>query len=72
MYSFIHAELMDVNKQLIRPMMAYAYPVLRHTANNPVGRLQALQSKRFRINATLPWCVRNLQLQENQDIRYLD
>ena len=40
-------------KQLIRPMMNYAFPAWRSAARNHVRRLQVLQSKCLRL-ATVP------------------
>jgi hypothetical protein len=52
-------------RQLIRPMIDYACPVWRHSANNHFRRLQVLQSKCLRIIAGAPRYVSNLQLHED-------
>jgi hypothetical protein len=42
-------------KQLIRPMMDCAYPILRSAASSHVKKLQVLQSKCLRIATNAPW-----------------
>ena len=55
-------------KQLIRPMMDYAYPTWRSAARTHVRRLQVLQSKFFRLATGVPWYISNRQIHEDLDI----
>jgi hypothetical protein len=52
-------------KQLIRPIMTYAYPAWRYTARSHVRRLQVLQSKFFAPRYGAPWYVSNRQIHED-------
>jgi hypothetical protein len=52
-------------KQLIRPMMDYAFPALRSAARSHVRRLQVLQSKCLCLATGAPWYVSNRQIQED-------
>jgi hypothetical protein len=52
-------------KQLIRPMMDYAYPTWRSPARSHVRRLQVLQSKCLRLATGTPWYVSNRQIHED-------
>ena len=52
-------------KQLIRPMMNYAFPAWRSAARTHVQRLQVLQSKCLRLATGTPWYVSNRQIHEN-------
>ena len=48
-------------KQLIRPMMDYAFPA----AHTHVRRLQVLQSTCLRLATVAPWYVSNRQIHED-------
>jgi hypothetical protein len=52
-------------KQLIRPMMDYAYTAWRSAARSHVRRLQVLQSKGLRLATSTTWYVSNRQINEN-------
>jgi hypothetical protein len=52
-------------KQLIRPMMDYAYPPWRSAARSHVRRLQVLQSKCLRLATGAPWYVSNKLIHEH-------
>ena len=49
-------------KQLIHPMMDYAFPAWRSAARSHVRRLQVLQSKCVRLATGAPWYVCNRQM----------
>jgi hypothetical protein len=57
-------------KQLIRPMMDYAYPILKSAARSPVRKLQVLQSNCLRIAINAPWYVSNRQIHEDLGIPF--
>jgi len=44
-------------KQLIRPLMDYAFPAWRSAARSHVRRFQLLQSKCLRLATGAPWYV---------------
>jgi hypothetical protein len=46
-------------RQLIRPMMHYAFPVWRSAARSLIRKLQALESKCLRIATSAPWYMSN-------------
>jgi hypothetical protein len=52
-------------KQLIRPMMDYAYPAWRSYACSHVRKPQVLQSKCFRFATVAPWYAINRQIDED-------
>jgi hypothetical protein len=52
-------------KQLIRPMMDYAYPAWRSAARSHVRRLQVLHSKCLRLATGAAWYVSNRQIHED-------
>jgi 4-amino-4-deoxy-L-arabinose transferase-like glycosyltransferase len=52
-------------KQLIRPMMDYAFLIWRSAACSHVRKLQVLQSKCLRIATNAPWYVGNWQIHED-------
>jgi hypothetical protein len=57
-------------KQLIRPMVDYACPILRSAARSHVRKLQVLQSKCLRIATNAPWYVSNRQIYEHLGIPF--
>ena len=52
-------------KQLIRPMMDYAFTAWRSAARTHVRSLQVLQSKCLRLDTGAPWYVSNRQIHED-------
>jgi hypothetical protein len=52
-------------KQLIRPMMDYAFPTSSSAARCHVRRLQMLQSNCLRLATGAPWYVSNRQIHED-------
>jgi len=56
-------------KQVIRPMMDYAFPAWRSAARTHVRMLQVLQSKCNRLATGAPWYVSNRQIHEDLGIR---
>jgi len=52
-------------KQLIRPMMDYAFLAWRSADRIQVRRLKALQSKCLRLATGAPWYVNNRQIHEH-------
>jgi hypothetical protein len=57
-------------KQLIRPMMDYAYPIWRSAAHTHARKLQVLQSKCLRIANNAPWYVSNRQIHDELGIPF--
>jgi hypothetical protein len=57
-------------KQLIRPMMDYAYPIWRSAARSHVRKLLVLQSKCLRIATNAPWYAGNRQIHEDLGIPF--
>jgi hypothetical protein len=57
-------------KQLIRPMMDYAYPIWRWAARTHYRKLQVLQSKSLCIATNAPWYVNNRQIHEDFGIPF--
>ena len=55
-------------KQLIRPMMDYAWS---SAARSHVRRLQMLQSKCLRLATGVPWYVSNTQIHEDLSVPLL-
>ena len=55
-------------KQLIRPMMHYAWPAWRSAARSHVRRLQVLQSKCRRLATGASWYVSNRQIHEDMGV----
>jgi len=58
-------------KQLIRPMMDYAFPAWRSAARSHVRRLQVLQSKCRRLATGAHWYVSNRQIHDNLGVPLL-
>jgi hypothetical protein len=52
-------------KQLMRPMMDYAYPIWRSAALTLVRMQQMLQPKCLRIAAGAPWDTSNWQIHKD-------
>jgi hypothetical protein len=57
-------------KQLIRPMMDYAYPVWRSAAHSHIKKLQILQSKCLRIATNSPRYIGNKQIHDYLGVPY--
>ena len=62
--------LLYVYKQLIRPMMDYAFPVWRSAASSHTRKLQVLQSKCLRIATNAPWYIGNKQIHDDLGVPY--
>jgi hypothetical protein len=60
--------VVQLYKQLIRPMMDYACPAWRSAARSHVRRLQVMQSKCLRLATGAPWYVSNRQIYEDLGI----
>jgi len=58
-------------KQLIRPLMDYAWPAWRSVARSHVRRLQVLQSKCLRLAIGAHWYVSNRQIHEDLGVPLL-
>jgi hypothetical protein len=59
-----------IYKQLIRPVMDYAWPLRRSVAHIHVNKAQVLQSKSLRIATNAPWYVSNRQIHEDLGIPF--
>jgi hypothetical protein len=59
-------------KQLIRPMMDYAYPIWECSALSYVEQLQALQSKCLRIASVAPWYISSRQIHEDLRVPFFE
>jgi hypothetical protein len=57
-------------KQLIRPVMDYAWPIWRSAARSHVRELQVLQSKCLHTATNAPWYVSNRQIHEDLGIPF--
>jgi len=54
-----------IYKQLVRPMMDYAYPELRSAARTHVRMLQVLQTKCLRLATGAPWYISSRHIHES-------
>jgi hypothetical protein len=57
-------------KQLILPMMDYAFPIRRSAAHTNINTLQMLKSKCLRIATNAPWYVVNKSVHEDLEIPF--
>jgi len=57
-------------KQLIRPLMDYAYPTWRSASRTDARRLQVLQSKCLRLVTGAPWYHSNRQIHEDLGVPF--
>jgi len=56
---------------IIRPLIAYAYPVWAVTSKTKVKKLQTLTNKFLRTVLNAPWFMRNKQLHNDIGLPYL-
>jgi hypothetical protein len=57
-------------KQLLRPLLTYAYPIWGNCLATHIRKIQIFQNKILRIIKNAPWFIRNVNL--HMDIQILE